>query len=53
MVIPVLKCDCGEVFSIETNDSIHQKTLKENNFRNNHSKCVQKRKYIYRAMPKI
>lgn len=53
MITPVLKCDCGEVFSIDSKDSIHQKNLKENYFRNQHSKCIQKKEYEYRKMPEF
>lgn len=51
---PFLKCDCGGIFSIDSNDSIHQKNLKENKFRKNHSKCIQNNKYPeIRDMPEF
>ena len=54
MKTPVLKCDCGGIFSIDSNDSIHQKNLKENKFRNLHINCIQNKKYPeLRDMPEF
>ena len=53
MKTPVLKCDCGAIFSINNEDSIHQKNLKENKFRKLHSNCIQDKEYKYRKMPEF
>ena len=49
---PVLRCDCGEIFCINSKDSIHTMGLKDVTFRKKHEKCVQNKKYPeLRTMP--
>lgn len=50
---PVLKCDCGKIFCIDSNDSIIQMGIKERKFRMDHANCTQKRKYEYHQRKKI
>lgn len=53
MKTPVLKCNCGDIFSIDSDDSIHQKNLKENKFRKIHSGCIQKKFDKIRKIPEF
>lgn len=43
--IPVLRCDCGAIFCIDSKDSILTMGLKDVAFRKKHSKCIQDKSY--------